>query len=58
MSFLKYNNPTWEPCFNEISPLLAKFYFATNFGPMRYVLATLIFKKLSKMEDWVGGNES
>lgn len=48
-----YNNPAWEPMFHTISPILSKAYFATDIGPLRRVIATLIFKKLS-IREWMG----
>lgn len=45
-----YNNKNWEPLFSNISPALAKLYFATNIGPIRRLIATIIFKKLSWIE--------
>lgn len=45
-----YKNETWEPFFEDISPVLAKLYFATNSGLLRSMVARAIFKKLSIME--------
>lgn len=45
-----YNNLFWEPTFREISPILAKLYFATNIGPVRRLIALVIFAKLGWME--------
>ena len=50
MNIWEYSNPLWEPHFANISPFLSKVYFMTNFGPLRYFAASLIFKKLSRME--------
>lgn len=47
---MKYSNPTWEPYFKDISPTLSKLYFLTNSGPIRYIVATMIFKKMDWME--------
>lgn len=47
---MKYSNPTWEPYFKDISPTLSKLYFLTNLGTTRYIVATMIFKKLDWME--------
>lgn len=54
MSFWKYSNPNWEECFEIISPFWAKIYFATNFGPFKYLVAGIIFKNLSRMEEQNG----
>ena len=40
---MKYSNPTWEPYFKDIAPILSKLYFMTNSG-------TMIFKKMSFLE--------
>lgn len=48
--FKKYKNETWEPYFSEIAPVLARIYFATDFGPIRSFVALLIFKKLTYLE--------
>lgn len=47
---MKYSNPTWEPYFKDISPTLSKLYFLTNSGTIRYIVATMIFKKMSFLE--------
>lgn len=47
---MKYSNPTWEPYFKDISPALSKLYFLTNSGTIRYIVATMIFKKMSFLE--------
>uniref|UniRef100_A0AAU8B8M5 Uncharacterized protein n=1 Tax=Dulem virus 33 TaxID=3145751 RepID=A0AAU8B8M5_9CAUD len=49
--FKEYNNPAWEPCFEEIAPILAKFYFSTRIGFIRRILAGMIFKKLRWLEE-------
>ena len=50
ISKMKYSNPTWEPYFKDISPTLSKLYFLTNSGTIRYIVATMIFKKMSFLE--------
>ena len=47
---MKYSNPTWEPYFKDLSPILSKLYFLTNSGTIRYIVATMIFKKMSFLE--------
>ena len=47
---MKYSNPAWEPYFEDISPILSKLYFLTNSGTIRYIMATMIFKKMSFLE--------
>lgn len=47
---MKYSNPAWEPYFKDISPALSKLYFLTNSGTIRYIVATMIFKKMGRME--------
>ena len=47
---MKYSNPAWEPYFEDISPILSKLYFLTNSGTIRYMMATMIFKKMSFLE--------
>lgn len=42
---MRYSNPAWEPYFKNISPILSKLYFLTNSGTIRYIVATMIFKK-------------
>lgn len=50
MGFWNYKNPAWEPAFEHISPSLARLYFSTKFGPVKWFAADLMFKKLGKME--------
>ena len=52
---MKYSNPTWEPYFKDISPTLSKLYFLTNSGTIRYIAATMIFKKMGWTER-ISGN--
>lgn len=52
---MKYSNPTWEPYFKDIAPILSKLYFMTNLGTIKYIVATMIFKKMGWME-WRNGN--
>ena len=47
---MKYSNPTWEPYFKDIAPILSKLYFMTNSGTIKYIVATMIFKKMSFLE--------
>lgn len=47
---MKYSNPTWEPYFKDIAPILSKLYFMTNSGTIKYIVATMIFKKMGRME--------
>ena len=47
---MKYRNPTWETYFKDISTTLSKLYFLTNSGTIRYIVATMIFKKMSFLE--------
>lgn len=47
---MKYSNPTWEPYFKDISPTLSKLYFKTKLGTIRYIVATMIFKKMGWLE--------
>lgn len=50
MPFNRYNNPGWEPYFQEIAPKLSRAYFATNIGILRRTIARLIFWKVGKIE--------
>ena len=52
---MKYSNPTWEPYFKDISHTLSKLYFLTNSGTIRYIAATMIFKKMGWTER-ISGN--
>ena len=47
---MKYSNPTWESYFKDISPALSKLYFLTNSGNIRYIVATMIVKKMGWLE--------
>lgn len=51
MGFWNYSNPAWEPAFELISPKLARLYFSTNFGPVKWFAATAMFKALGEMEE-------
>lgn len=54
MKNMKYENRTWEPYFHIISPVLSKFYFATNRSVVKKICASLIFKKIAYMEKRYG----
>ena len=47
---MKYRNFTWGSYFKDISPTLSKLYFLANSGTIRYIIATMIFKKMSFLE--------
>lgn len=47
---MEYSNPTWEPYFKDIAPILSKLYFMTNSETIKYIVATMIFKKMGRME--------
>lgn len=47
---MKYENPTWEPAFYCVSPVIAWMYFNTNNGRIRRFLAKLIFWKMGRIE--------
>lgn len=50
MIFFEYNNPTWEPAFSLISPFWDRIYRATKIGLVRWIAASMIFKKMSRLE--------